>query len=178
MGTSTDVQLGPGLLYVAPLGTAEPTSASAALSSAWREVGYTEEGSAFTYEITSEAINVAEEFDPIRYATTGRAASIAFQMAEITRRNLALALNAGANAADDGSSFEPPAPNTELRVMIIHEPDEPASRWLFRQCLQTDAVEIARRKAPDKALIPVTFRLEKPTGLQPFLVFPDADGRV
>lgn len=178
MGVSNDVQLGPGLLYVAPVGTAEPTSASAALATAWREIGFTEEGSQFTYELSSEDVFVAEEFDPIRVATTSRTATLAFQMAEVTRRNLALALNVGANEADDGTWFEPPDVGSEVRVMIVHEPEEPASRWIFRQCFQTGSIEMSRKKAPDKALIPVEFKLEKPTGLRSFRVYPDADGRI
>lgn len=178
MGEPADIQLGPGLLYVAPIGTAEPTSASAALATAWREIGYTEEGTSVTFEIESEKVFVAEELDPVRVVTTGRATAVAFQMAEITRRNLALALNVGANEADDGTWFEPPDAGDEVRVMIVHEPEEPASRWIFRQCFQTGSIEIARKKTPDKALIPVEFELEKPTGLKSFRAYPDADGRI
>lgn len=170
MGTPGNVLIGPGLLYVAPIGTTEPASATATLDAAFRAVGYTDAGTTFRYEITNEAIEVAEEFDPIAYATTGRAASVAFQMAENTRQNLALALNSGANAATSGS-YEPPDPGTEVRVMVLLQTEEGA-RWLFRRCLQADTIEMQRQKAPAKALIPVTFRLEKPTGAKPFIVFP------
>lgn len=140
--------------------------------------GNTEEGSTFTYELSSEDVFVAEEFDPIRVATTSRTATLAFEMAEVTRRNLALALNVGANEADDGTWFEPPDVGSEVRVMIVHEPEEPASRWIFRQAFQTGSIEIPRRKAPDKALIPVEFKLEKPSASKLFRVYPDADGRI
>lgn len=170
MGTSSNVLIGPGLLYVAPIGTAEPASATATLNAAFREVGYTDAGTTFRYELTNEPIEVAEEFDPVAYATTGRAASVAFAMAESTRANLALALNSGADAAATGT-YEPPEPGDEVRVMILLQTEEGA-RWLFRRCLQADTVEIARQKAPQKALIPVTFRLEKPTGAAPFKVWP------
>lgn len=176
-GVVSEVQLGPGTLYCAPVGTTEPASASATLASAFREIGYTESGSEFQYEIKTADIDVAEEFDPVRIATTGRAASISFEMAQVSRQNLALALNIGANAANDASSLEPVSPGSEVRVMLVWQGDN-GSRWIFRQCFQSSPIAIKRDKAPQKALIPVTFRLEKPSGSQPFKVFPAAAGLV
>jgi hypothetical protein len=186
-GDATDVKVGPGRIWVAPIGTTEPASASAALPSAWRAVGYTEEGNTFNQEITTEPIEVAEELDPIRYVNTRRAASIQFQMAEMSRENLALALNMGANAADTAASIEPPDLGTEVRVMIVWDSNEDATdlvtnggnvRHLYRQAYQVDPIETARQKAPQKSLLPVRFQLEKPTGLAPWKVFPNAVGQV
>ncbi|HVM07194.1 MAG TPA: hypothetical protein VM345_01925 [Acidimicrobiales bacterium] len=171
MANSEAVEIGPGLLYVAPYGTPEPDDADDTLDAAFRAVGYTEDGSTFEYEITNEAIEVAEEFDPVKYATTGRRASITFQMAEITRQNLALAMNAGADAAETGD-LEPPEPGEEERITIVWDSadaDEP-ERWVLRKCLQAGTVSIRRQKSPNKTLIPVTFRLEKPTGQAPFVI--------
>jgi hypothetical protein len=176
MGTGTNVLLGMGTVYVAAIGTTEPVSASASVSS-FRDVGYTDGGAVFSYELTSEKIEVDQEFDPIRWETTARNASIAFPMAEATRQNLALALNAGAAAANDATSFEPPDPGDEVRVMIVFDPDD-GGRWIFRQCIQAGNLEIARRKAPAKALLPVTFRLEKPAGAAPFRVYPTFAGLI
>ena len=71
VGNPDEVLLGAGTLYVAPIGTTEPTSASAALPSAWREVGWTEDGSTINYVMTSADVNVEEEFDPVKIVTTG-----------------------------------------------------------------------------------------------------------
>lgn len=182
-GTVTNVQIGPGRLYVAPLGTTEPTSASAALPSAWRAVGYTEEGSAFSTELTNEPVEVAEEVDPILYVLSRRTNTLALAMAETTRRNLALALGGGANAANDASAFEPPDAGDEVAVMLAWDSeDDPTSgtntRWLFRQGKPGGTIELPRRKAPAKSMIAVTFNLEKPTGLAPYKVFPDANGLI
>jgi hypothetical protein len=174
-GTATNVLAGPGVLYAAPLGTAEPTDATTALPAAWRDLGYTEDGNEFSSTINSEPITVAEEVDPIRYDTVSRESSITFAMAEVTRANLALALNIGANAANDATALEPVAPGAEVRVMLIHQSANGA-RHLYRRCFQAGTTSIASRKAPQKKLIAVTFRLEKPTGLQPFKVFPAAGG--
>lgn len=193
MGTPGNVQIGPGVLYVAAASASEPLSASATLASAtFTEVGYTEDGSTFTYEITSEGIEVEEELDPIRYATTGRMGKVAFAMAETTRRNMVLAINAGAGAANDASGFGPPAPGAEERVMLVWrngETGDDAAAITFRRCLQAGTMAINRQKAPDKSLLAVEFNLEKPptavvsppvgsSGTEPFWVFPSSTGLI
>lgn len=188
-GNSDNIPLGVGRLYVAPLGTAEPTSASAAMPSAWRAVGYTEDGSAFSTSATNEPIEVAEEVDPVLYALARRDNTLAFTMVEITRQNLALALgdaanaSAGAFAANDGTALEPPTAGSETAVMIVWDSEDDATngenrRWLFRQCKPGGTIELPRRKAPSKATIAVTFNLEVPAGLKPWKAFPNADGVV
>lgn len=184
-GTPTNVQLGPGRLYVAAIGTTEPASSSAALPSAWRAVGYTEDGNAFSTETTSEPVEVAEELDPVAYANTRRISRVAFTMAETTRRNLALAMNVGANEANDATAFEPPDLGTEVRIMLVWDSDEDPTatpttnrRWLFRRGYQSGAIEVPHRKAPAKSLIAVTFNLEKPTGAKVFKAFPNAAGLI
>lgn len=169
MGTPDNVSMGPGTIYVAPIGTTEPTDNTTALPSAWRAIGYTEEGSVFTFDTSVEDIDVAEEFYPVATKVTAVSASVSFAMAEPTQQNLALALNTGA-AGGAGASFEPPAPGTEVRVMFAVD-KENGARWVFRKCFQAGSIEIANRKAPDKTLLAVEFRLEKPTGVQPWKVF-------
>lgn len=186
--TGTPVKTGPGLIYVAPIGTTEPTTATAALPSAWRPVGYTEEGATISSGKTTEPIEVAEEFYPVRYDTTAEEGSVAFSMAEVSRQNLALALNAGADAATSGI-LESPAPGAEVRVMVVLDtagssaspntaPGTTNARYIFRKCLQSEDIEMGRGKAPAKALIPATFRFEKPDGARPWGVYPDANGNV
>ena len=110
MGTPSAVKVGPGLLYVAPIGTTEPTSPTATLPSAWVPLGYTEEGHTFTPETTYEDIEVAEELDPIRYVNTRRTGSFEVELAEINLQNFAIAHNGGSISGPTGGfvSFEPP----------------------------------------------------------------------
>ena len=188
VGNAGEVQIGPGAIYVAPIGTAEPVSASGALDPAFKQIGYTEDGNTFTYEITVAEIDVAELFDPISYATTKRAASIAFQMAQVSATNLNLSLNNGAATTVAGKGIAPPAVGSELRVMIVFD-GQNGSRWTYRRCLQSTALKIDHKKAPDKSLLPVQFNLEIPvaasaslppgsTGFEPFWVFPTSAGLV
>ena len=184
-GNANNVQLGPGRLYVAPLGTTEPVSASAALPSAWRSVGYTEQGSAFSTTLTNQEVEVAEEVDPILYVLSKRTNTLALAMAETTRQNLALALGDMTNAvaANSAASFEPPDPGDEDACMLVWDShDDPTDagnkRWVFRQAKPGGTIELPRRKAPTKATIAVTFNLEKPATAKPYKVFPNSDGLI
>src|SRR5690606_36604704 len=120
---------------------------------------------------------VAEEFYPVKYVTVGVEMSVGLAMKQLSRRNLALAMNAGADAANDQTSIEPPDPGTEVCVKLVLETEEGA-RWLFRRCFQGGTVSISRNKAPYVALRPVQFRVEKPQGDAPFEVFPNDDGQI
>lgn len=164
MGTPAAVKVGPGLIYVAPIGTAEPTSGSGTLPSAWTPIGYTESGSTFTTETTVDEINVAEELNPIRYAATKRVTKFEFQMAEINATNYSIALNGGTIGSPTSGfvTFEPPTVGEEQRLMVVWDGDDDEERMLLRRCLASGSVAIPRQKAPNKALIPITFNLELP----------------
>jgi hypothetical protein len=188
VGSASEVQLGPGSFWVAPIGTQEPVSASASLDAAFREVGWTEEGSEFTYELKAEDVFVAEVLDPIKVMSVSRAMSVSLQLAQSSRRNLALALNAGAAAANTAQGFAPPTVGAEVRVMGVWYGDSGAM-WVFRRLFQGAAITMKHAKAPAKTLLPVTFRLEIPvaasasvppgsTGLEPFWVHPTSAGLV
>lgn len=181
-GDSSNISLGAGRIYVAALGTAEPADNSTPLPSAWVPVGYTEDGTTVSIELGNEAIEVAEEVDPVLYVLASRSASLSVQLAEINRRSLALAMGAGAGAANDDTAFEPPEPGDEVAVAIVWDSDDAATaanrRWLFRQAKVSGSVEMQRNKAPNKALLPVEFNLEKPAGLATLKVFPNADGLI
>lgn len=181
-GNSSNVEIGAGRLYVAQLGTAEPASCSAVLPSAWAPIGYTEGGSTFNINLTQSEIDVAEEIDPILYVLSKRATTVAFAMAEMTRRNLALALGSGAGVVNDASTYEPPDPGAEVAVMMVWDKlDTPSAlneRMLFRQCKSGGTIALNRTKSPGKSLLAVTFNLEKPAGLAPFKSYPNSSGLI
>lgn len=177
MGSPSAVKLGPGLLYVAPIGTTEPSTVSGALPSAWIALGYTEQGSEITFDMTFEDVSVAEELDPVKVVATGRMTSVKFELAQLTARNLSVAFNGGTITSPSGGSvtFTPPDLGDEQRLMLVWQSDDDAERWLFRRCLQVGSVTIARRKAPDKATIPCEFKTEIPANGDPiFKVWVDS----
>lgn len=183
-GNTAQIELGPGRLWYAPLGTTEPTSASAAMPSAWQAIGYTEDGSTTTIELSAEEIEVEEELDPVLYVNVKRATSLSLEMAQPTRKRLALALGAGATALDSAEAFEPPDAGDEVAIMLVWDSEENADgndqniRWLYRQAKPTGTIEISRKKAPDKSLLPVEFNIEKPSNAKSFKVFPNAQGQI
>lgn len=181
-GTSSNIELGAGRLYVAPLATTEPTDASTAMPSAWDVIGYTEAGSTITFNYTTQDVEVAEELYPVLISATKAEGTIAFQMAEATRRRLALAFGAGAGAVNTAASFTPPTIGTQVSVMMAWQSEDVAAattvRWVFRKCFPTGAIEIRNQKAPNKKLIPVSMRLLKPDLLEPFIVFPNSSGLI
>lgn len=169
MGTPADVHIGPGLLYVAPIGTTEPTTGSGTLPSAWVPIGYTEDGHTFTTETTVEGIEVEELLTPIKYASTSRESRLEVAMAETNVRNWAIALNGGDIGTPTGGfvTFEPPALGDEQRLMVMWQSDEGDEGLLLRKALSSGAIAVARKKAPDKATIPVTFVCEVPDNGDP-----------
>ncbi len=78
MGDPTKIRVGPGILYIAPVGSTEPVDLTTAWNVAWVPLGYTEEGHAFSASPSFEPVEVAEEIDPIRYEPTGREMGVEF----------------------------------------------------------------------------------------------------
>lgn len=182
----------PGFLWIAPLGTAVPTNTITAgkfsdtVAPAWLPLGATTEGSTFSYSTTVEPIRVAEFFDPIKYATTERSGSIAFNLAHWSLSNYRRALNGGVAAmvptglaGQELTTLEPPDPGTESRAMILWESTDSTLRLVLRQCLQGGEVSTAFQKAPNIAAIPCTFNLEVPTpGAKPWTMWTAGTTRV
>lgn len=181
-GTPGNVKLGPGRLYYAPLGTAEPASASAVVPSAWSPVGYTENGTQIATAITAEAIYVAEETDPIDTQITGRVTTLAIEMAETTKSRLSLALGAGV-VANDNTPFEYPTPSQIVAVMLMWDSDDTPTannrRVLIRNAIPSGTITEQRRKAPQKATFTAEFTCTKtPAGLEAVKRFPGPTGLV
>lgn len=170
----------PGLLMIAPLDdgtgtpTPEPTDVNSPWPAGWVPLGYTDEGSVFNYEISTDNVEVAEELDPIARVTTGRDASIEFALAEITYRNLTIAFNGGIITAGGVTwEFEPPDLGDEQRVMVgwdaFVDPADNDLRMLFRRCLNGGSIGLENRKGTTKSVIAASFQLEKPLDGKPIL---------
>jgi hypothetical protein len=103
----------PGYLLSAPLGTAVPTMTVAGSkftdlvpwAAAWVPCPGRLGGGVdvLVLDTTVEPIRVAELFDPVKYATTDRAGSMAFSLASWTLTNWQLAMNGGTLAVVSGT---------------------------------------------------------------------------
>jgi hypothetical protein len=166
----TKVRVGPGKLYWGAVGATEPATLVTAWAVAWTDLGYTVEGSSFTIAPSFEDIEVAEEFDPIDTQKTGQAMTVAFALAQLTAENLQLAMNGGTITTGTGEkTIEPPGSTAvPTYVALGWRSTDAKEQFVWRRCLQTGDIEIARRKAPDKASIPASFRVMLPTTGNPF----------
>lgn len=174
VGNAAALSLGVGTLWWAPVGTPLPADLADALDTAFARIGYTEEGSEFSYELSADPVEVAESLDPVFYKTTGRNGSVTFAMAENTVRNLTLAFNGGkvTRTTSGAIAYEPPDPGTEVRRVLVFQSEDGQERWVFPQVFQGGSVAMARRKGASKVTIPAEFRLEKPAlGGAPFKAF-------
>lgn len=170
------VKYGPGKLYIAPVGSTEPTDLTAAWNAAWILAGYTDAGHTFTYTPSYENIEVAETLLPIAKVAAGQEMTVEFALAEVTARNVQIALN-GATITASGTGptsidkVEPLAFGAaEPRVAIGWQSDSGDERWVYRRCLQTGASAIARQRGAAKSTIPLSFSLETPSGgAKPFM---------
>jgi hypothetical protein len=183
-GSSANIHLGPGRLYYAPLGTAEPATAIAALPSAWRVVGYTESGTQIEAEVTSESIMVAEELDPVLIVQTSRMTRLTVEMVEMAVSKLAFAMGGSATRVDDATAFDFPDPASVTGFMLVwdsHESPTDANnrRWIFRAVYPNGTITINRNKAPQKASMSASFMCAVPEGsTSPVRVIPGPNGRI
>lgn len=171
-GNPANIALGPGKLYIAPLGTAGPLNLDDVWPTAWTLLGYTNDGSTQNYAPAYEDVEVAEELEPLNSVQTGRSLSVQFTLAEPTSKNLQAAFNGGTitfTAAAVGppavrafTKFEPPPLGVETHVMIGFEAEDTLERIFWRDTKQVGNVETARRKGADKGGIPCEFRAYKP----------------
>lgn len=182
----------PGFLWIAPLGTAAPTNTvtagkfSDAVAAAWLPLGATTDGSTFSYSTTVEPIRAAEFFDPIKYVTTERNGSIAFNLMSWGLSNYRRAINGGVAAltatgtsGSELSTLEPPDPGNEVRAMLLWESTDATLRLMLRQTIQGGEISTAFQKAPSVAAIPCTYNLEIPTGSsKPWVMWGAGTGRV
>ncbi len=165
MGNPNKVKVGAGLLYIGPVGVAEPTDLTtpwATVDARWVPIGYTDTGHEFSSQPAFEAIEVAEELSPIRYEQSNTNETVTFAAAELTVTNLTYAFNGGTVTTLSGAvvKYEPPAIGSATRAALGWASDDGTERWVFRKCVQAGNVQIARRKSPQKALIAMEFRLE------------------
>lgn len=174
-----------GYLFIAPLASTVPTNTVAgsvftdSWPVAWLPLGATQDGSAFSYSTEVQPMSVAEFYDPVKYATTGRNGSVAFALANFALSNYRRAINGGVAAltATSGTgatalyTVQPPAVGSEVRCMIGWESLDNTVRFVAYQTICSGEVQFSAKKAPDYATIPCTFNMEIPSSGTPFTIW-------
>lgn len=184
-GSPSNVKLGPGRLWIGPVGATAPTNASSAPDAAFWALGYTEEGTTMDIERTSENVEVAEELDPVAIVNTARSIVFNVSAAEMTKKRLAVALAAGADYVDNAAAFDFPEDSEPVGVAVIWDSEETAAgnsnnrRWYVPKMIAGGTtISIPRQKAPNKSLIPMALSAVKTDGNPIVRIFPNASGQI
>lgn len=124
---STEVVVGAnGAVYVAPAGTAVPTSPTATLAAAYVNLGYiSEEGITFTGGSEQEDILAWQSFYPIRKIITARSAGVEFVMRQWNEDTVKLAFGGGSiDRNGTVTTYTPPTPDElDVRAMVLEWQD-------------------------------------------------------
>lgn len=169
---ATQVIAGPGLIMIAPLGTALPTLAAPVVWPAgWTAVGYTDAGIDIAYTPTVKEVMVDELTAPVLDILEKEKFHMAAHLAEVTLANLNAAIAAStldANGVHAGSlplnyimvGAEGPAPpsgSTNRRLIII------------QKALTVVAVSMKMTRK-DKVVFPVSWEARQLTGQDLFTI--------
>lgn len=178
---ATQVVAGPGLLYVAPLGTTLPTLDATGefpvnWPVGWEAVGYTDAGIDQTYTPTIKEIEVDEEAAPVLDILQKEQFEISAHLAEATLQNLNRAISSSTYTVDTPNSavivsggskpityfmigVQGPAPGTnKARVIIV------------QKAIAKAAVQMKMTRK-DKVVIPVTFSARKIANVNLFDIY-------
>jgi hypothetical protein len=162
---------GPGILYSAPLLTAEVAStvtASAFATTAWTgwtAVGSTADGWAFGDSLSTDDVEAAESYYPVKTITTKREAHMTLVLQEITASNLKLALNTGTASTTGAAAtllteIVPPTVGNEVRRMWGWQSEDNTVRFYAYQALQVGDIGTKFTKGADNAQLAFDLKLE------------------
>jgi hypothetical protein len=151
-----------GAVYIAPDGTALPTDATTALDAAFIELGYvSDDGVAFTPEVTVEGIPAWQSLSPIRNLLTDYSITAEMTLLEWKKETLELYFGGG-TFTDNGDGtwdFLLPAPGEQDVYAMVIEGHDGVERYrivLDRVQLE-DAGETTFNKG-EAAGLPVTVK--------------------
>lgn len=167
-----------GAVYVAPTGSTEPASISAALDPAFIELGYiNEDGITFTDGKDIADINAWQSFYPIRRVVEGKDSAVSFNLMQWNINTVPLAFGGGTITEDVvGLEFRytPPAAGTvDERALIVEWVDGTKNyRLVIPVGMVTEDVETQMQKASAGEL-PITFGVNGADGSDPWYLQTD-----
>lgn len=172
-----------GSIYLAPVGTALPTSISDALGVAFVDAGYvTEDGVTFTDGKTLESVRAWQSLYDLRKIVTAKEAMASFSLMQWSGSNVVLAFgggeveevvapDAGPPAVPGEYRYHPPAPEAiDERILAIEWSDgDKDYRLIFPKGMVSENVEtnVTRSAA---ALLPITFSILGTDGVDPWIL--------
>ena len=205
-GSISEVLIGTGVLYIKDASTAslvfpgndsgdwdDPT----AMTVAWEEVGYSEDGWTLEMDKTFEDIMVAEEVDPIKTIKTAQEVRLTGELSQASHAKLIYAMGGGTStsgkigsgvngaagtSATGYTTLTPPTSSSFTEYSLLLETDGPkgtngvATRMVrVPRAVNTGSFSMQHAKAPQKVVLATEFKILVPesTGLH---VGSDANG--
>lgn len=139
VGSEPEVMTGPGVLYVAPFGTALPADFDDTLNTAFVEVGFTTGGHEWTFSTDKQEIKVAERIRPIRYQAGSATATWSFSLAQYSPENIRLAVPGATVENTVGGSVKVTMPKTagSDRYSLVHVSESGKVVHVLAKCYLT-----------------------------------------
>lgn len=158
----TQVKLGPGLIITIDVAGTIPALTAAASKFAssftgWSSVGYTDEGTTLTFGRESEAVEVAEETNPLKQIGTSTSVALQFAASGINEVNMIRAFaggtwsTVGGTGATQVRKYSPPQPAAQVRHMWAHIGADLDEIFLLYQGYQSGEITVQRKKGAQKA---------------------------
>lgn len=173
--TKTEVLVGAGTLYTAPVGEAFPADPQTAVAGQWEDIGYSEDGWAFAADFTVEDVVVAEEVDPLFVFKTGQNLRFLGTIAQASLANFAVAMGGGTITPTVGppalDTYAPPAADVYNAKALLFRTKAPGfvsgTNEIYRdiqiqEAVNVGAFEMRHSKAPAIASIGIEFRILVP----------------
>ena len=172
------VVAGNGQVYVAPAGTALPSSPTGALNAAFMGLGYiTEDGA--TVSVTPEVaeFNAWQSRTPVRREKTAQQVQVTFQLMQWDEDSVPFAFGGGSVSGSAGNyRYDLPSDIAALdeRALVLDANDGSKNfRWVFSRGNVVEAVEAQFNRA-NPAVLPITFRALAAAGASPGYFMSDA----
>lgn len=171
---TTEVLTGPGYLYTAASGEAFPSNAPADHSTDpggnWEDVGYTDDGAAFEFDLTFEDIEVAELAEPIESRWTAAEYRLVAALAQFRLENLQTALNGGTITPVAGppvqQTYTPPTVggDTAATLLFAFENEQGFGTNLeVPSYRNVGSASVPFTKAPQKSVLACSFKFQSPS---------------
>lgn len=192
-GSISEVLIGTGVLYLKDRTTASlafPTDAGGAfdtptaMTPAWEEVGYSEDGWTLEMDKTFEDIMVAEEVDPIKTIKTAQEVRLTGELSQASHAKLIIALGGGASTsgkighgangaagatASGYNTLVPPTSSSFNEYAMLLVADGPkgsngvATRHVrIPRAVSVGSFSMAHAKAPQKVVLSTEFKILVP----------------
>lgn len=143
---------GRAYMYLAPVGSTEPTDTTSALDAAWQAVGlFTPDSLSFSTEPQFEEVTSHQSDYPVRRFQTGDSATVSVDLQEWNVDNIVAVFGGGSVVA---GTYTAPVlgARTEVAACVEALDGTKIYRWVFPRCLQIEGVDISLNKTQEARL--------------------------